>query len=193
MKIFILCSFCFCFLAGNTQPGKINNGELSHVFTGYWTAFNYVDGTARKMLSWKDTLSPNGTSRTTGYESFRFIDHLTFEHTGIADMFFNIEEGFILSSSGEVSGRYVLIDSMHIPVFSLGDNVFCYSAVVSQPELQRLGFKDVKTAKHTYLKVVSDSGSTGEMHQITRVTSIQFFDKPPVQFVSLSGYHKRFK
>ena len=118
---------------------------------------------------------------------------MTFDNPHVPPYNMEFKEGFYLENN-EIVKHFFTLANEEIEEIKIDDNTFVYSQIIAPHEFAQLGFKNAVEGKHTVTKVILNIDKT-EIHKITRITTIIWKDEngelQNIQFVSMTGYHKR--
>ena len=192
LTVFIISLLTISLVKAQTVEDEIN--KLRGNFSGEWTAFKKdATGNIVKSVSWKDTLT---TSEPIANDTIIYVDvqsKMTFDNPHIPAYEMQFKEGFYVKDKKIVKHFFTYMNN-EVEQIKLDNNTYVYSQKVEAHEFPQMGFNNATEGTHTVVKVIINIDGH-EIHKIKRITTILWKDKnlslQNIQFVSLSGYHKK--
>jgi hypothetical protein len=171
--------------------------DLAGTFTGAWTLYGVDDkGAVVKRMAWTDTVKAEDP-QVKGDRAFVTVaDEITFDGGKIPPFKVKGTEGYFLNKDGGLGDYFVEFAGKLNRMVKLADSVSTYAAPADALELGQMGFPKGASGQHVLVKVVTTEEGV-ETHRITRVTTAKWTGKDGKerwqQFVSLHGFHKRWR
>jgi hypothetical protein len=168
---------------------------LTGTFAGEWTMYGLDGkGQAVKRFGWTDVIKVENPTVQKDRAFVTATDEMKFEGGQIPPQKYTNTEGYLLRQDGTLGDYFIEASGQMTRMQRLDKDTWIYSAPAEAREMGMYGVKNIVSAQHVFIKVVtSEEGK--ETHRITRVTTLRWKDdegkERSCQFVSLKGYHKR--
>jgi hypothetical protein len=176
-----------------STDATLDRGTLSGNFAGAWQTFTIDrNGRVSPQVSWVDTMTAVGPTEEIGRTYVTTTDAMTFSGGRIPAQRVVGREGYLRNSDGTFGDYFVETMGRTSRMTRVATNVLISVAPAAPGELGTLGPN--ASAEHVLVKVVSIESGT-EIHRISRVTTVHWFDSSGIarsaQYVSLTGEHHR--
>jgi hypothetical protein len=171
--------------------------DIAGTYTGSWAMYGIDEkGAVVKRMAWTDTVKAENPEVKGDRAFVTMTDEMTFEGGKIPPFKTKGTEGYFLTKDGGLGDYFVEVGGKLNRMVKVSDNVSSYVAPAEARDLGMLGFPKDASGQHVLVKVVTTEQGV-ETHRITRLTTVSWKDKDGKerwqQFVSLQGFHKRWR